>query len=94
MWPPLVESQLVLQSVLTVIEAVTRTGAAGRLDVFPHLCGNKHIKLDLNPCVYSHLWLIIDLPVFFPELRSWIDEIVGGFIVPNLFSMCKAKLFL
>ena len=75
------------------MEAATGTGAAGGLDVFPYSCRSKHIKLDLCPRVHSHPRLIVDLPVFFPELRSQMDKVVGGPVAPDPLSVYKAKLF-
>ena len=76
-----------------VIEAATGAGAAGGLDIFPHPCGSKHVKLDLGLRIHSHPWLVVDLPVFFLELRSQIDEVVSGPVAPDSLSMYKAKLF-
>ncbi len=75
------------------MEAATKTSAAGRLNIFPNSYGSKHIKLDFCPCVYLHPWLVVDLPVFLPKLRSQIDEVVGGPVAPDSLSVSKAKLY-
>lgn len=91
--PPL-EGRFILRSVThAVIEAATGTGAAGGLDVFPHSCRSKHVKLDLCPRIHPDPWLIVYLPVLLPELRFQMDEVVGGPVAPDPLSMCKAKLF-
>lgn len=77
----------------TVIEAATGTGAAGGLDIFSHSCGSKHIKLNLCSRVHSDPWLIVYLSVFFPELRSQMNEVIDDPVAPDPLFVCKVKLF-
>ncbi len=75
-----------------VIEAATGTGTAGGFDVLTHPGRCKHIELDLGPCVHTGPRLVVDLPVFLPELRAQVYKVVGGTVAPDPLSVSKAKL--
>ena len=38
--------------------------------------------------------LVIDLPVFLPELRAQVYKVVGGTVAPDPLSVSKAKLIM
>ena len=80
------------ENAYTVIEPATGTGTAGGFDILTHPGRCKHIELDLRPCIHTDPRLVVDLPVFLPELRAQVDKVVGGTVAPEPLSVSKAKL--
>ncbi len=81
-----------MECTYTVIEATAGSGTASGFDVLTHPGRSKHIELDLRPRVHTYPRLVVDLPVFLPELRAQVYEMVGGTVAPEPLSVGKAKL--
>lgn len=81
-----------VENAYTVVEAATGTGTASGFDVLTHPGRSKHIELDLHPCVHTDPRLVVDLPVFLPELRVQMYKMVGGTVAPKPLSVSKQYL--
>lgn len=86
------DSLQLAKNAYTVIKAAIGTDTISECDRLTKPARSKHIELDFRPCVHTDSRLVVDLPVYHPELRAQVSKVVGGTIAPEPLFVKKAKL--